>query len=83
MISIYDKRGLQTAESQEFGIKVGKAIRPILEEYFYKGFSMRDLAHEAQAVVRDWELDHMMEIHMEDAKKARESLKNKRIAKRP
>ena len=80
MKSIYDKRGLQTAESQEFGIKIGKAILPVFEEYLSKGFSIRDLSHEAQSVVRDCELDHIMGIHLKNAKKARENLKKKKEA---
>lgn len=77
MKSIYDKKGLQTVESQKFGIEIGKAIKPILEEYLKKEFSIRDLSHEAQSVVRDCELDHMTKIHMENAKKARIKAKGK------
>ena len=59
MKSVYDKKGLQTAESQQFGIN---------KEYLEMGFSVRDLSHEAQSVVRDCELDHIMITHLEDAK---------------
>jgi len=77
--SIYDKKGLHTAESQEFSIKVEKAIRPVLEEYLKKGFSIRDLSHEAQSVVRDCELDHVITIHMENAKRAKVNLEKKKL----
>lgn len=71
MKSIYDKRSLQTEESQKFGIEITKAIQPIINEYLEKGFSIRDLSHEAQAVIRDCELDHMIKIHMENLKEKR------------
>ena len=79
MKSIYDKRGLQTAESQQFGLEIDKAIRPIIKEYLKKEFSVRDLSHEAQTIIKDCELDHLMDIHMEDAKKARVNLERKKL----
>ena len=79
MKSIYDKKDLQTDESQKSAIKIEKAVKPILEEYLKKGFSIRDLSHEAQSVVRDCELDHVVLIHIEDAKRAKESLKRKKL----
>ena len=81
MKSIYDKRGLQTNKSREFGAKVEKAVQPILKEYLDKGFSIRDLSHEAQNIVRDLELEPIMDIYMEDAKKAVENLGKKKMAK--
>ena len=74
MKSIYDRKGLHTAESQEFCLKVEKAIQPVLEEYLEKGFSIRDLSHEAQSVVRDCELDHIITIHMGNAKRSKVNL---------
>lgn len=81
MKSIYDEKSLQTAESQKFGIEIAKAVLPIIEVYLEKGFSMRDLSHEAQSVIRDCELDHIMSIHLKDAKKAIENTKEKRRIK--
>jgi len=81
MKSIYDRKDLQTAESQEFGIKIDKAIQPILDEYLKKGFSIRNLSHEAQNIIRDCELDYIMGIHMKDAKRASKRLKKKRGAR--
>ena len=79
MKSIYDKKGLQTAESQKFAIEIEKAVQPILEEYLGQGFSIRDLSHEAQAAVRDCELDYMITVHMENAKRAKANLEKKKI----
>jgi len=79
MKDLYDKKGLQTKESHEFGIKIEEVIRPIFKEYLEKGFSVRDLSHEAQAMVRDCELDYMMDIHMENAKKAKVNLERKKL----
>ena len=79
MKSIYDEKGLQTTESQKFCIAVEKAVQPILEEYLDQGFSIRDLSHEAQAAVRDCELDHMITIHMENAKRTKVNLKRKKM----
>lgn len=79
MKSIYDKRGLQTDESQKFAIEIERAIKPILDEYLKKGFFIRDLSHEAQSVMRDCELDHVMITHIEDAKKAKVNLERKKL----
>jgi hypothetical protein len=75
MRSIYDKKGLHTAESQKFAIEISEAVQPVLKQYLEKGFSVRDLSHEAQSVIRDCELDHVMEIHMKNAKKAQANAK--------
>jgi predicted GNAT superfamily acetyltransferase len=79
MKSIYDRKGLQTDESQKFAIEIEKAIQPVLKRYLEKGFSIRDLSHEAQAVVRDCELDHMIVIHVENAKRAKVNLERKKL----
>lgn len=70
MKSLYDKRSLQTATSQAFGIEISDAIKPILDKYVEQGYCVRHLSHEAQAVVRDIELDYMVDIHVKDAKAA-------------
>jgi hypothetical protein len=49
-----------------------------LKRYLDKGFSIRDLSHEAQSVIRDCELDHIMTIHMENAKRAKVNLERKK-----
>ena len=79
MKSIYDNRCFHTAKSQEFGSRIEKAIQPVLKEYLDKGFSIRELSHEAQAIIRECELDHMIDIHMEDGKKAKVNLERKRL----
>jgi len=71
MKSIYDEKSLQTEESQKFGIEIAKAVQPIIDAYLEKGFSIRDLSHEAQSVIRDCELDHIITIHMKDLKEKR------------
>lgn len=78
MKSIYDRKGLQTEESQKFAIEIAEAIQSVLKRYLDKGFSIRDLSHEAQSVIRDCELDHIMTIHMENAKRAKINLERKK-----
>jgi hypothetical protein len=78
MKSIYDRKGLQTEESQKFAIEIAEAIQSVLKRYLDKGFSIRDLSHEAQSVIRDCELDHIMTIHMENAKRAKVNLERKK-----
>lgn len=79
MKSIYDEKGFQTVESQKFAIEVEKAVQPVLEKYLGQGFSIRDLSHEAQAAVRDCELDHMIIIHAKVAKRAKKNLELKKL----
>ena len=79
MKDLYDKKGLQTKVSHEFGIKIGKVVFPVVKEYLGKGFSIRDLSHEAQSVIKECELDHIMDIHMENAKKAKVNLERKKL----
>jgi len=80
MKSIYDKKSLQTAESQKFGIEISKAIQPIIDAYLEKGFSIRDLSHEAQSIIKDCELDHIINIHIENLEEKR---RNKNEFRKP
>ena len=69
---IYDKNSLQTDISIKFGVEISDVIRPIFEKYTKDGYCLRDLSHEAKAVIRDIELDHVVEIHYR-------SMKNRRL----
>jgi len=63
MKPFYDEKSLQTETSQAFGTEISDAIKPILEKYIELGYCVRHLSHEAQAVVRDLELDHIVTVH--------------------
>ena len=79
MKSLYDKESLQTNESQKFAEEIEAIICPVFKKYLEKGFSVRDLSHEAQSAIRDHELDHMVSIHMEKAKRAKKNLERRKM----
>jgi len=62
MKSLYDERGLQTEISNNFANEIEAAIEPVISKYLEKGYSIRELSHEAQTVARDIELDHILDI---------------------
>ena len=52
-------------------MEITKAVQPIINVYIEKGFSIRDLSHEAQAAIRDCELDYIATIHLKNLREKR------------
>ncbi len=69
MKPLYAKvQSLQTEASLAFGKEIDAVVRGIMEKYIRQGYCVRHLSHEAMSIVKDIELDHIMDIQYEAAK---------------
>lgn len=69
MKAFYDEKYRQTDESREFGNEIQETVEPIFKRYLDMGFSIRDLSHEAQAIMRDIELDYILDHYSKEVRK--------------
>ena len=69
MKSIYDEKGLTTEEARNFCDTIEEVVEPVFKEYIEKGFSFRELSHEAQSAIRDLELEVVMDLYYQKVDK--------------